>query len=422
MKPVSRWILLAHFFFLSSPLLEVRPVEANAQEAKVREVIANPSVAEGLQWLKDNFESQVAEWIKINEIPAPSGMEELRGAYVADAMRAEGLDVSIDGIGNVIGRRAGAGDGPTLVFAAHIDNAYSLDVDVTVRRDRDTLRAPGIFNNAASVANMLATIRALNRSGIQTKGDLVFIGTVQEEVGFRGMHYWLDENQDDMDMLIAIDGALGLVRYGALGIYWTKYHFLADGAHTNVSAGRPHPIRALAHAVTSIYEIEIPGGPTGTVYNVGILEAGAVFNALPQRASFSMDLRSTDPLILDSLNAEIQARVAAAAEAHGVDWYAEEASRSPAGGTEEQLRHMRHHPLVVTAEAVYHSLGIEYSTLATGSTEANAGVVRGLPSISMGRGYGGETYTTREWADIPSALQATLAVFLIAVSLSGIAD
>jgi hypothetical protein len=161
---------------------------------------------------------------------------------------------------------------------------------------------------------MLAIARALNRADVRTRGDIIFIGTVQEELGLIGMDYWLENNPGVADVLIALDGGLPNVNYGALGIYWTRYFFRGAGSHTNTSAGKPHPARALADAIHSIYEIEIPEGHGGAVYNVGMLDGGKIFNAIPEEVSFTMDLRSVNPILLDMLDREIEARVVAAAE------------------------------------------------------------------------------------------------------------
>ncbi len=383
-------------------------------------IAQRPPVRDALSWLEQNFPQQVEEWIRITEIPAPSRMEEQRGTYVRAEMEREGLEVTVDSIGNVIGRRPGTGGGPTLVFAAHLDTVHPIDTDVTVRRDGDVLRAPGVFDNSASVANMLAVIRALGRANVRTRGDLIFIGTVQEELGLFGMDYWLEQNPGVADMLVALDGGLPNVNYGALGIYWTRYFFRGAGAHTNVSAGRPHPARALSNAVLAIYEIRIPEGRGGAVYNVGMLDGGKIFNAIPEEVSFTMDLRSVNPALLDSLDLEIESRVASAAQAEGVEWAKEEVTRNQAGGTEEMLADRRRHPLVQTALDVHRHLGIESRAIASGSTDANAAVVRGIPAISVGRSQGGDQHTLSEWAHWPSALPATKMVLLLAVSLAGL--
>jgi acetylornithine deacetylase/succinyl-diaminopimelate desuccinylase-like protein len=376
------------------------------------------AVRDAVRWLEDHYEEQVAEWIRITEIPAKSTFEQERARYVRAQMEAAGLEVSVDEVGNVTGIRRGTGGGSTVVFAAHMDTVHPQDTDVRVKRDGDVLRAPGIFDNSSSVANMLATVRALNAAGVRTRGDLVFIATVQEEIGLRGMNHWLERNPGVADMLVAVDGGVGSISYGALGIYWTRYTFHAEGSHTNSSTGKPHPVRALADAVRSIYEIRIPEGRGGAVYNVGMVQGGFVFNAIPQDVSFAMDLRSVNPQLLDSLDAEIEARVASAAEANRVRWSKEREQQSPAGGTEETLRDRARHPLVLTAVDVYGELGLGNRTVASGSTDANTGVVRGIPSIAVGRGVGGEQHTLSEWAERASALPATKALVLLAASLA----
>jgi tripeptide aminopeptidase len=384
------------------------------------QVRSNRTVQDAVKWIEDNYGAQVEEWIRITEIPAKSTMETERAAYVRAQMEQEGLEVVTDSIGNVTGIRRGTGGGQSVVFAAHMDTVHPQDTDVSVTRDGDVVRAPGIFDNSASVANMLATIRALNRAGVRTLGDLIFVATVQEELGLVGMSYWLDHNPGVTDMLVAMDGGLGSVSYGALGIYWTRYWFRGEGSHTNSSEGKPHPVRALSEAVRSIYELQVPEGQGGAVYNIGMIGGGKIFNAIPQDVYFTMDLRSVNPILLDSLDAEIQSRVAAAAEAHGVRWDMERVQQSAAGGTADQLVDRRDHPLVTTAMDVYRQLGIPTQARATGSTDGNAGVVRGIPSIAVGRGTGGDQHTLSEWADAPSALGATKAIVYMAASLAGV--
>jgi acetylornithine deacetylase/succinyl-diaminopimelate desuccinylase-like protein len=379
-----------------------------------------PAVRDALAWIEGNFPRQVEEWVRITEIPGTSRHEAARAAYVREQMEREGLEVTVDSIGNVVGRRRGTGGGPTVALAAHLDTVHPLDTDVRVKREGDVMRAPGIFDNSASVANMLAVARALNQARVRTRGDLLFIGTAQEELGLVGMDYWLAKNPGEADVLVALDGGLGPVMYGALGIYWTRYTFRGEGSHTNTSAGKPHPVRALADAVNSIYELRIPQGRGNTVFNVGMVDGGKIFNAIPEEVSFTMDLRSVNPTLLDSLDAEITSRVQRAAEANRVRWEKTVVTRNQAGGTEEMLRDRRAHPLVQTALDVHRFLGIQSEAVPSGSTDANAAVVRGIPAISVGRSNGGDQHTLSEWSDVPSALTGTKMVLLLAVSMAGV--
>jgi tripeptide aminopeptidase len=407
-------------------VLALLPSLAAAQPTRTIWSAAVPKqeqVARMLTWLEQNFPRQVEEWVRIAEIQGKSEHEQERGQYVRRVMEQEGLAVTVDSIGNVIGVRKGRGGGPSVVFAAHIDIVHPLGTDLHVRRNGDTLHAPGIFDNSASVANMLAVIRALNAAKVETRGDLIFIGTTQEELGLRGMTYWLDHNPKP-GFVVAMDGGLGPINYGALGIYWTKYFYRGQGSHTNTSAGKPHPARAAAAAIQRIYEIPIPTGQGGAVYNVGQIHGGSIFNGIPEEVWFSVDLRSVNPTLLDSLDTEIDKRARQAAEDQKLTFAKEVVNHERAGGTEEMLRDRRAHPLVQTAIDIQGWLGVQTGgrdALATGSTDSNAAVIRGIPSIAIGRSYGGDQHTLREWAHWPSAILGTKLTLLLALTMGGAA-
>lgn len=381
-------------------------------------LLERPDIKAAFGVLERGFSKQVDEWITIAEMPGKSGHEKQRAAYVRKVMEAERLQVSVDSMGNVTGRRKGTGGGPTIVFAAHLDIVHALETNLKVRRAGDTLHAPGIFDNSASVSNMLAAIRALNAAKISTKGDLVFVATVQEEVGLRGMDYWLNHNPKP-DLLIGLDGGLGPVAYGALGIYWTKYVLTSPGSHTVTSRGKPTPVKALSEAIDSIYRLQYAPLPEGAVINVGQVHGGVIYNGIPQELYFTVDLRSPNPALLDSLDKRIGSIVKNAADREKVGLRVEQDTRNGAGGTTAMLEGARNHPLVQTAVDIQKQLGITIGmpgaaeAVATGSTDANMGVTRKIPSIAIGRSYGGNQHTVTEWADWPSALPATKMLILL---------
>ncbi len=383
-------------------------------------LLRRADVKAALALVEQGMPKHIEEWITIAEMPGKSRSEAQRGAYVKKAMEAEGLRVSVDSIGNVTGVRAGTGGGPTVAFAAHMDIVHPLETNLKVRRAGDSLHGPGIFDNSASVANMLATIRAMNAARIKTKGSLVFIATVQEELGLRGMNYWFEHNPKP-DLLISMDGGLGPINYGALGIYWTKYVFTSPGSHTVTSRGKPTPVKALADAIQRIYALQFPALPEGAVINIGQVHGGVIYNGVPQELYLTVDLRSPDPILLDSLDRTIGRLVQEAATKEKVGLRVEVEQKNQAGGTTAQLEPARRHPLVQTAVDIQSQLGITGmpgapEAIATGSTDGNVGVVRGVPSIAIGRSYGGNQHTLTEWADAPSALPATKLVLLLAVT------
>jgi acetylornithine deacetylase/succinyl-diaminopimelate desuccinylase-like protein len=415
---MRRWIAFALF---TVPFLAL--AQSDYPTKFSRQLAEKDVVQKALRYVDENFDAQVEEWIRITEIPALSRHESKRAQHVLKQLEDIGLDVKIDSIGNVVAHLPGTGSGPTVVFAAHIDTVHPMDADLTVKRRDGELHAPGIYDNSASVSNMIAAARAVVASGLRTKGDVYFIGTVQEELGLFGMQHWLDENEGVADMLVGMDGGLGPISYGALGIYWSEMRFHGEGAHTLNSRGKPHPVRAAARAILDIYTIELPAaGPASAVYNVGKIHGGDVVNAIAQDVSFTVDLRTVDAELLSKLDAEILEKCEAAAKAEGVDFERRFITRNEAGGTPEQLAYARAHPIVQTGIDVLDYLGIELpedrKAVASGSTDANAGVLRRIPSIAVGRGRGGKQHTLAEWADIESARAATKQIVLLVASLA----
>ena len=374
--------------------------------------------------LEKEFPKQVDEWVRLTEIPAKSGLEQQRGAYVKAVFEKEGLtDIRVDSIGNVTGVRKGTGGGPTIVIAAHMDVVFANDIDRKVRRSGDTLFAPGVGDNTASVANMLATLRAMNAVKFRHKGDIIFVGSTQEELGLRGFTYWLDHNPRP-DLLIVPDGSYGSVAYGALGIYWTKYVFTSPGSHTLASRGKPTPVRAVAEAIDKLYQLQFPALPDGAVMNIGQVHGGAIFNAVPQELYFTVDLRSPNPVLIDSLDRQITRIVREVADRQKVGLRVEIDQKNQAGGTAAQLEGARSHPLVQTAVDINRFLGMSpgmpgaEEAVATGATDANPGVVRKIPSIAIGGSKANGAHQLSEFAVASSALPSTKLLYLLTATFT----
>ncbi len=387
------------------------------------EIARRPEVAAALKHIDDNRESHLREWITITEIPAPSKMEQKRAAYVRAEMEKAGLaGIESDEVGNLWGVRKGTGGGPTMVFAAHMDTVHPIETPLKVRREGNWLHAPGVFDNSASLANMLAALRAMNAAGMKTKGDVIFLATVQEELGLRGMRYWLERHREKTDLLVALDGNLGGISYGALGIWWTRYSYAGPGAHTMNSRGRPSPARAVARAILEIYDIPLPppDAESTFIYNVGMFGGGKIFNGIPQEGFFTVDLRSTDPEALERVNRRIVEIAEAAAKKENLKLSVEVVQQNKAGGTRAQLEGKRRHPLVETAVDVlnYLQVGRSVQAIPSGSTDANIGVEMGIPSIATGRSMGRDQHTLSEAAEITSAAAGTKQIILLAAAMA----
>jgi len=402
----------------TSPAASSRFTPALAERADIKQALG---------YVDQHFDAQVAEWIHLTEIPALSTHEQQRAAYISGELTKLGLTPATDGIGNVMARRKGTGGGPTILFAAHMDTVHPMNTDLKVKRLPDgTLHAPGVFDDTPADVNVLQTLRALDAAHIRTKGDIIALFTVQEELGLKGMYYWFDHNPKTADMIVAIDGELGAVNYGALGIYWSKMKFTAPGAHTNNSRGQPNPARAVAQCITDIYTIPLPpaNDPAPVIYNIGMLGGGTVVNAISPESWFTVDLRTIDPALLKKYDAEIVAKCQSAATSQHVTFQREFIQQSEAGGRAEQLTAQLASAVVQTEVSVLNYLRIPLIPngvpAPTGSTDGNVGVVHHVPTVSIGRTKGGNQHSLSEWVDIESAKAGTKQLILLATALAGV--
>src|ERR1700691_1846375 len=308
----------------------VLPAQSNwFQPAMLKE----PTVAKALRSVDDRSSAIVDEWVHLVEIPAPSHKEQARAEYIRAEMEKLHLaDIRVDDIFNVSGVRKGTGGGPTVVFAAHTDTVFPEGTDVNVKREGDLLRAPGVGDDTSNLMATLEMFRALNRGGVKTKGDLIFLASVQEELGLLGAKHWLESSGYKPDMFIAVDLASNQVWYGALRVSQYKFFYTSPGAHTMESRGAPSPAKAVAKAIVALYELPLPPVAPGLdsfklpVINVGMMGGGTVFNAIPREAWFTVDLRSLDSTTQDKLASAVVASAQQAAEKEGVGFRKEETS------------------------------------------------------------------------------------------------
>ena len=392
-------------------------------------LLDRPDVKKAIQSVDDRGAGLVDEWVRLVEIPAPSRKEQARAQYIRAEMEKLGLsDIRTDDISNVSGVRKGTGGGPTVVFAAHMDTVFPDGTDLKVKRDGDVLRAPGIGDDTSNLMAVLEMFRALNRGGVQTKGDLIFLASVQEELGLLGAKHWLEASGYKPDMFVAVDLSANQVWYGALRISQFKFFYTSPGAHTMESRGGPSPARAVAAAIAAVYAVPLPPIAEGLdtfklpVANVGMIGGGTVFNAVPREAWFTVDLRSLDTPTQDRLEQLVVDAARQAGEKEGVGFRMEKSvsiDYSRARPKEERLAH----PVVQTALATsnhFRAAGSPAIVAAdVGSTDANIAISMGIPAVAVGAVMERMAHRLEENADASSIVPGVKSLIALAVSLTG---
>ena len=384
----------------------------------------------------DQFDSDadsiLAEQIHICEIPAPTGDEAARAAYVANALAALDLQVRCDEVGNVIASDSDATPSP-VILSAHLDTVFSADQPVAVARpgDRNPYRAgepvpegeyhaPGISDAAAGLAAMLAIARALRQS--PTSSQLTYLATVGEEGrgDLRGARHFFDSplgrsarafvTIDHSDASAIVNAGIGSRRYNV--------QYRSGGGHSWAHFGRYNPAFALAAAADRLADIRVPSSPRAT-YKVGVIHGGETVNAIPELAEMDIDLRSESPTELQRLDAELQETVQ-----YG---HRRELRRRRIGAQEPLTAKIGDRPAGLTdpesdlVRAARHALQAEElePRLIAASTDANAAIAAGVPAIAMS--WGGQSdnqHSIREWFNPTDRSRSLRVITRILLSLT----
>lgn len=419
MKHFDRSLKIALF------LLTACALDVQAQSQPTSQIFSTPRVRRALEYLKAIEPETISDQIRACEIPAPTFQEQKRAEHFKQRFNELGLkNVRIDAIGNVIGERPGAGSGPTLVLAAHLDTVFPEGTDVKVKRSGSTLSGPGIGDDCRGLAVILAVARALNEAAIETEGTILFVANVGEEgLGdLRGVrHLFNNELKGKITHFISIDGTGLEVTNTAVGVVRYRVTFRGIGGHSYGAFGLASPVHALGRAVEKISSFQVPKQPK-TTFNVGRIEGGTSVNSIAHTAWMEVDMRSVSAEELQKLEAEFKRVTQEAldeenARGAGPDKLTIEmkiVSQRPAGVTPADS------PIVKIATAADAALGIK-TKLTSGSTDSNIPISLGVPAITIdGGGIGRGSHSLDESFDTTDSHIGTQRALLIVLGIIGL--
>ncbi len=253
-------------------------------------------------------------------------------------MKALGLEVTIDGIGNILAVRAGRRGGPAVMTGSHID----------------TVATGGLYDGNLGVLAGLEVVETLNDAGLETEyplavafftneegarfapdmmGSLVFaggfdleaalatvgidgenIGDCLERIGYRGqapcggaeVRAFVELHIEQGPVLEAEDLTIGAVEK-VQGISWTEVTIsgVSNHAGTTPMALRQDAGYAAAELACEVRRIveEIGGDQVGTVGAI-TLEPNLI-NVIAKRAVATVDLRNTDEARLQAAESRL---------------------------------------------------------------------------------------------------------------------
>ncbi len=397
-------LLVATSTTVSAQVIEAPDVQP-VYSAEVEALLGNANVRSGMDHIESIEPQSRRDLIELTEIPAPPFEEQVRADRFAEMLGEAGLtDVTIDEVGNVVGRRPGRSGDRIIAYAAHLDTVFPAGTDVTVRFDDEKMYAPGIGDNTRGLVTVLGVLRAMQHADIETEADVLFIGNVGEEgLGdLRGVKHLFRAGAPKIDTLIAVDGGQSeRIVFGGVGSHRYRVTFRGPGGHSWGAFGLANPHHALGRAI-AIFDENAPAVTSvgeKTSYNLGRIGGGTSINSIPFESWAEIDMRSGSQAKLDDIDAVLRAAIEQALQE-------ENAGRLDGPeltvdvdrvGTRPAAEGDASSPIVQRAMAATIAFGIDPS-LQISSTDANLPISKGIPAVTMSRGgVSGASHSPDEW-------------------------
>jgi len=384
-------------------------------------------------------ESQFSQWqMDVSRVPAPPFGESSRAEWLADRFREIGLaEVQIDQVGNVFGiRHARPGSlraNRFVSLSAHIDTVFPTSTPLHIHQQGTRLYGPGVSDNSAGIAAILAIAAVLGSSQVLHALPFVFIGNVGEEGegDLRGMRHVFETPRwrDSIAYSVIVDGAgSDTVVAEALGSRRFEIVARGPGGHSWTDFGAPNPVVVLARAIQALSETPVPAAPK-TTFNIGVIRGGTSVNSIPESASMRVDLRSTSMIEIDRLERALRLALDRAMDAENrpaavrsirrhstVQCEIVEIGNRPAGELDPASR------LLKVIRAVDAHLG-NSAIVQRASTDANIPLSLGREAIAVGGGgTGGGAHTLQEWFDCTGRDLGLRRILLTMLALAGIGE
>lgn len=424
---VVRWQLVMS----SGPRLDTSRQTTLPQE--IARLADLPEVRRAFAWFHSQ-EAQLANWqLELARIPAPPFGETARGEWLKTRFEKSGLrDVQTDEVGNVFGVLDGLG-AEHVALSAHIDTVFPAGTPLNIHQRGNRLYGPGVSDNGAGVAAMLAIAGALQWAGLSPSSPIVFIGNVGEEGegDLRGMRHIFSTRRwrDSIHYSLVLDGAgSDTIVAEALGSRRFEVIARGPGGHSWSDFGAPNPILVLARALNVFAQTPVPATPK-TTFNVGVIRGGTSVNSIPESASMRVDIRSTSMAEMERLEDSLRQalELAIQEETQASERHSTSSRRSsglnheivpigsrPAGELNPDAR------ILKVVRAVDGYLG-NVAQIQRASTDANIPMSLGKEAVAIGGGgVGGGAHTLQEWFDINGRELGLKRILLTVLALAGV--
>lgn len=269
------------------------------------------------------------------QVPSVTLEEQEVCVCYAEQMRGLGLDVEArevtPGRTNLYARIRGTGGGPTLMLNGHLDT-IPVGNCPPPRREGDRIYGRGSTDMKGGMAAILGAARALLRSGVRLKGDLLLTAVVGHEEtearkdGIRAMIEDVRNGRLACDRILIAEGrdALWVMSMGS-AVFTILMESDRGGMHTQYVPFGENPIRHVGDLIRRIYERqgELDAGAVHPLagperIDLGIAQAGDYFNRTPLRCVLTGTRRWAPGRTAQDILEELRALATPVAKAGGL--------------------------------------------------------------------------------------------------------
>ncbi|MGB8064375.1 MAG: M20/M25/M40 family metallo-hydrolase [Candidatus Sulfotelmatobacter sp.] len=411
------------------------PDLAPSVQQEVARLAAAPEVRSAFNWFRAQA-PQFLQWqMEMARIPAPPFGESARAAWLSEKFCDVGLDdVRIDDVGNVFGTHPGFGR-RYVALSAHIDTVFPANTPLNIRQQGSRIYGPGVSDNGAGVASMLAIAALLRAVRVRHALPFVFIGNVGEEGegDLRGMRHIFSTPRwkDSIAYSLVLDGAgADTIVAEALGSRRFEVIVRGPGGHSWSDFGAPNPIVILAKAIDTFTATVVPAVPK-TTFNIGVIRGGTSVNSIPESASMKVDIRSTSMTEMERLEHALRRALNRAVEEETMAAEMRSPAQKRPSGVSCEVVVIGNRPagelppgarILQVLRAVDAQLN-NGAQVQRASTDANIPLSLGLEAVAIGGGgSGGGAHTLQEWFDSNGRELGLKRILLTILALAGVGE
>ena len=267
------------------------------------------------------------------------------------------------------------------------------------------LLGPGVCDMKGGLLTGLYAVEALQATGFDNFGEIVFLCVSDEEIGQRGSVPLIRETARQVDVAFTLEAARanGDIVTARKTVRWCTLEAFGKAAHAGVEPekGR-NAILALARHLDALDRLN--GFRPGVTVNVGVIEGGRQPNVVPDYTKAGLDLRAWRNADMTDLLAAIQAQIETPTVADvRMAFAAPESSGMPA---------MEQTPQVIALESltqqVAAELGFPVNGAATGgASDASFVAAEGTPVLDGLGPVGGLDHGPDEYIQVVSIVPRT---------------